>query len=130
MNRANQKLDKRPINTNEQKAQSGDEKPGKQRMAGRQIKNVKALRKRGGKGEKQDESGQDEDLSEEGIRPKIKRDGQKRGTREEEETGKGDTGKQTKGKKIKGKNCSYKLYYFLVGGGKQWERRTNEKKME
>ena len=29
MDRADRKLDKRPINTNEQKAQSGDEKPGK-----------------------------------------------------------------------------------------------------
>lgn len=42
-------------------------------MAGQQIKNVRAQRKRGGKGEKQDESGRDEDLSEEGIRPKMKR---------------------------------------------------------
>ena len=82
-----------------------------------------AEKERGKRGKKQDESGRDEDMSEEGIRPKMKRDGLKRGTREEEETGKGDTGKQTKGKKIKGKNCSYKLYYFLVGGGKQWERR-------
>lgn len=45
-------------------------------------------------------------MSEEGIRPKMKRDVLKRGTREEDETGKGDTRKQTKGKKIKGKNCS------------------------
>lgn len=106
MDRADRKLDKRSINTNEQKAQSGDEKPGKQRMAGRQIKNVRAQRKRGGKGEKQDESGRDEDMSKEGVRPNMKRDVLKRGTREEDETGKGDTGKQTKGKKIKGKNCS------------------------
>ena len=43
-------------------------------MAGRQIKNVRARRKRGGKGgKKQDESGRDEDMSEEGIRPKMKR---------------------------------------------------------
>ena len=73
MDRADRKLDKRPINTNERKAQSGDEKPGKQRMAGRQIKNVRAQRKRGGKGEKQDESGRDEDMSKEGVRPKMKR---------------------------------------------------------
>ena len=52
MDRTDRKLDKRSINTNEQKAQSGDEKPGKQRMAGRQIKNVRARRKRGGKGKK------------------------------------------------------------------------------
>ena len=81
MDRTDRKLDKRSINTNEQKAQIGDEKPVKQRMAGRQIKNVRARRKRGGKGGKKDESGRDEDLSEEGIRPKMKRDVLKKGNK-------------------------------------------------
>lgn len=49
MDRADRKLDKRSINTNEQKAQSGDEKPGKQRMAGRQIKKRKGAEKERGK---------------------------------------------------------------------------------
>lgn len=94
-------------------------------MAGQQIKNVRAQRKRGGKGEKQDESGRDEDMSKEGVRPKMKRDVLKRETREEDETGKGDTGKQTKGKKIKGKNCSYNLF---LGGRKAMGKRNYREK--
>ena len=125
MDRADRKLDKRPINTNEQKAQSGDEKPGKQRMAGRQIKNVRVRRKRGGKGgKKQDESGRDEDMSEEGIRPKMKRDVLKRETREEDETGKRDTGKQTKGKKLTGKTVHISFIIFW------WGRKAMGKKNE
>lgn len=58
MDRTDRKLDKRSINTNERKAQSGDEKPGKQRMAGRQIKNVKARRKRGEKGKNKMRAGE------------------------------------------------------------------------
>lgn len=67
-------------------------------------------------------------MSEEGIRPKMKRDVLKKGTREEDETGKGDTRKQTKGKKIKGKNCSYKLYFFLGGRKAMGKKNYREKR--
>ena len=130
MDRTDRKLDKRSINTNGRKAQSGDEKPGKQRMAGRQIKNVKARRKRGGKGEKQDESGRDDDMSEEGIRPKMKRDVLKKENKRRRRDRKGRHRKTDERKKIKGKNCTYKLYYFLVGAESNGKEELSGKKME
>ena len=62
-------------------------------MAGRQIKNVRGRRKRGGKREKQDESGRDEDMSEEGIRPKMKRYVLKKGNKRRRRDRKGRHGK-------------------------------------
>ena len=69
-------------------------------------------------------------MSEEGIRPKMKRDGLKRETREEDETGKRDTGKQTKGKKLTGKTVHISFIIFWWGAESNGKEELSGKKME